>query len=326
MAEKDKSTTEETGLPETETGQYVPITDSIAGTSHPEDSKTHTSVASPYSNPLDKSLSTSIRNTTHTNSPNTMATNTLANLRSCVKEFDPNQTTDVLNLSKRYTSWLDNFEACAQFEEVPAAKMKPAILALGGESFREVCKTLAIATTDTYEQMKEKLERHFTPKKNTSAERFKFFNMRPESTEETHDRWVTRLRLKVGDCEFDKFNDEEAIKLVVMLHTHNATLQRNIISKDLDFAKTIEQARALELTDRELAKIKDSGTVIGANKVGFSGSGRQQGYRRRGASNRHTGNTGNNTCRNCGDRYPYTKDEPCRAANATCHKCHSSST
>ena len=141
------------------------------------------------------------------------------------------------------------------------------MLALGGEKLRELCKTLGVSQADTYAEAKAKLMQHYTPKKNISAERFKFLNMRPETAEETHDHWVNRMRRKVKDCEFDKFNDEEAMKLVIMLYTPNPTLQRQIISKDMDFKKTLEQARALELTDRELARIRESGPQLGANKV-----------------------------------------------------------
>jgi hypothetical protein len=180
-----------------------------------------------------------------------MASNTLANLRACVQEFDTEESGDVQNLARKYQSWLENFEACADFEEVIDNRRKPALLALGGEKLRELIKTLGVTTEDNYEQTKTKLNTHFTPKKNTSAERFKFLNMRPESPEETHDHWVTRMRKKVRECEFDKMDNEEAMKLVIMLHTHNSTLQRQIIAKDMDFKKTMEQARALELTDRD---------------------------------------------------------------------------
>ena len=110
-----------------------------------------------------------------------MATNTLANLRACVNEFDMEQSVDILNMSKRFTSWIENFEACAEFEGVSEGIMRPAVLALGGEKFRELCKTLEVSATDDYAALKDKLKIHYTAKKNTSAERFKFLNMKPES-------------------------------------------------------------------------------------------------------------------------------------------------
>ena len=109
---------------------------------------------------LDQEASHSNENTT-----GKMASNTLGNLRACVSEFDPDQTTDIQNMSKRYVSWLENFEACTQFEEVPNAKMKPALMAIGGEKLRELCKSLGVTAGDSDEEAKAKLETHFTPKK-----------------------------------------------------------------------------------------------------------------------------------------------------------------
>ena len=95
------------------------------------------------------------------------------------------------NLARKLQCWLDNFETCADFEELSDNRRKPALLALGGEKLRELIKTLGGTAQDTYEQTKTALSTHFTPRKHTSAARLKFFNMRPESPEETHDRWIT---------------------------------------------------------------------------------------------------------------------------------------
>jgi hypothetical protein len=241
-----------------------------------------------------------------------MASNTLANLRACVQEFDTEESCDVQNLARKFKSWLENFEACADFEELSDNRRRPALLALGGEKLRELIKTLGATATDTYVQTKTALNTHFTPKKTTSAERFKFLNMRPESPEETHDHWVTRMRKKVRECEFEKMNDEEAMKLVIMLHTHNATLQRQIIAKDMDFKKTIEQACALELTDRELARIKDTGPQINANKVSTYTGGRARKQNNKPKANQ---------CIYCGGEFPHSKQEPCKAKSVNCHSC-----
>ena len=259
------------------------------------DSNTHT---------FEESSHSSTHSNPHTGSR--MAANTLSNLRACVKEFNTEESSDPQCIAKRFESWLENFEACADFEEVPDNKRKPALQTVGGEKLRELLKTLGVVATDDYKTAKDKLVAYYTPKKNTSAERFKFLNMRPESTEESHDHWVTRLRRKVKDCEFNNFNDDEAIKLVIMLFTHNTTLQRQIIAKDMDLTRTMEQARALELTDRELSKIKETGPQLGANKVSVPprSSRRFQGKRR---------DSNNTKCIYCGGPYPHTKEAPCKA-------------
>ena len=54
------------------------------------------------------------------NRPN--MSNTLVNLRACVKEFDPEQSPDLAKVSRKYEDWLENFEACADFEDVAPEK------------------------------------------------------------------------------------------------------------------------------------------------------------------------------------------------------------
>ena len=217
--------------------------------------------------PTGKKISTSSHSSNKILSGSSIVmSNTLANIRSCVAEFDTEQTTDVQNMSRRFSSWLENFEAVCEFEEVTIQKQKPALLAVGGSKLRELVKTLGATAADGYPEVKDILLNHFKVKKNTTAERFKFLNTRPESAEETHDHWVTRLRRKVLDCEFDKLDDNEAIKLVILLHTHNEKLQREILAKDLNYAKTIELARSLELTDREMQNLKQNSP--GKNRKG----------------------------------------------------------
>ena len=232
------------------------------------------------------------------------------NLKSCVSEFDTEQTPDVQNMNRKYTAWIENFEVVCDFEDVPAAKKKAALLAVGGAKLRELCKTLNVTATDDYNSTKTKLETHFKVKKNTTAERFKFLNTKPESSEETHDHWVTRLRQKVSDCEFDKLDDNEAIKLVILLHTNNAKLQREIIARDLNYQNTIELARSLELTDREIGNLKgrethSDPTVLDANKMSL---------RKSAPPARRT----IEVCRYCGEKAPHKE---CKARNATCHNC-----
>lgn len=131
----------------------------------------------------------------------------LANLRSCVQEFqlqDHEETTS--NIHKRWCMWVENLEYCFTFEGLdtvptedgavsPEVKKKAALLALGGHQLRELYNTLEDTGT-TYTEAKRKIEEHFKGSKNLTAERYKFFCMRPLSTQETHDQWVTRLKTK----------------------------------------------------------------------------------------------------------------------------------
>ena len=54
--------------------------------------------------------------------------------------------------------------------------------------------------------------------------------------------------MKGKDCEFGNMTVDEAIKLVVTLHTPSDKLQQDIIAKDMDLKTVIDSARAMELT------------------------------------------------------------------------------
>ena len=71
--------------------------------------------------------------------------------------------------------------------------------------------------------------------------------MKPESSTETHDHWLTRLKTAGVDCEFEKMDLKEAIKLAVTMYT-NPNIQAEIIAHDMSYEKMVEKARAIELT------------------------------------------------------------------------------
>ena len=172
----------------------------------------------------------------------------LAGLKSCVSEFDPDAHHDAgTNQERRWKQWLENLELVMDFEGItdPAegpSKKRAALLALGGAALRELFATLTVADTQ-YSTAKAVLTTHFTAKKNLTAERYKFFCTRPESPEESHDHWVTRLRVKRSDCEVDKMDLESAITLVLTLHTYSEKLQREIIAQDMDLTRALSTAR-----------------------------------------------------------------------------------
>ena len=57
----------------------------------------------------------------------------------------------------------------------------------------------------------------------------------PISDQESHDHCVTRLKTKEKECDYDKMDLNEAIKLVVTLNTPLPKLQTAIIRDDMLF-------------------------------------------------------------------------------------------
>lgn len=97
-------------------------------------------------------------------------------------------------------------------------KKKAVLLAISSQTLCELFSTVTLIA-DFYYAAKTILITHFTSKKNLTAERFKFFCTNAIDSDKTHDHWITRLRAKVNDCKFDRMGDDEAIKLVMTLHT-----------------------------------------------------------------------------------------------------------
>ena len=257
-----------------------------------------------------------------------MATALLSSIKSCVPEFKPEEVTDSgKNLDRRWREWLENFELVLDFEGVTdptegSSKRKAAMLTVGGQSLREVFATLDV-TGDTYQDAKDVLTAYFTPKKNLTAERYRFFCTKPVSPEESHDHWITRLRTKGKDCEFEKMTLDEAIKLVVTLHTPSEKLQRDIIAKDMNLKAVMNNARALELTQREVSFMKQSTlepteTVIHSIAKPQRKANDSPNTSSRQEQTVHRSSDSVEVCKYCGRQTPHKGK--CKARGATCNK------
>ena len=244
--------------------------------------------------------------------------------------------------------WVENLEYCFTFEgidangdgqqaqEVAERKKKAALLALGGQQLRELYNTLE-DNGNTYTAAKNVITNHFKGTKNLTAERYKFFCMRPLSSQETHNQWATRLKTKGKDCEFENMNLKEAIKLVMTLHTPLPKLQTAIIRDDMSYDQMMKLAQSIELANREVSFMKSSsiepGTTssqtpedidlnaIDINKLAkfaeqkgmrLTMRRQQQGIRK------HTRTV--EQCRYCGES-PHNKNNTCKARGATCDSC-----
>ena len=185
----------------------------------------------------------------------------LAGLKACIMEFNPDIQQDAgSNQERRWKLWLENFELVMDFEGVtdPAegpSKNRAALLAVGGSALWELFATLTVADAK-YSTATAALNAHFSAKEILAGERYKFFCTKPTSPEESHDHWATRLRIKGADCKFDKMGLNSAITLVMTLHTHSEKLQREIIAQDMDLNNVLTTARSIELTNREIAFMK----------------------------------------------------------------------
>ena len=207
----------------------------------------------------------------------------------------------------------------------PGRRKIKALLTVDGQAHRKIFGTLTVADY-TYKVAKDALTAHFSPKKNLTADRYRFFCTKPTSPEESHDHWITRLRIKGKDCEFENMNVDEAIKLVVTLHTPSEKLQPEIIAKNMDLKMVTDSARALELTQREVRFMKNTSIDPAAPEINsvseqqFESKGRTTAPFRTDIEEQPARNKSTvKVCRNCGQQRPHRGK--CKAREATCNKC-----
>ena len=253
--------------------------------------------------------------------------NHLANLKACVPEFVPEEFGDVNNIAKQWELWSENFQFCMEFEEIKeeehatTSRKRAAMLAIGGPKLREIFKTLNPAD-NSYTAAKTALDEHFAPHKNLTAERYKFLCNGPESAQESHAQWVTRLRQNVTACEFDKMDGDEAIKLVLTLHTNSPRLQKEIITKNLSLQDTLKSAQMIELAEREIKFLKEK-PPPGARKSELHDINAIRSDHMRDSTRKNASATdatvAKSKCWTCGGDFPHQGS--CPARSGTCNKC-----
>ena len=241
--------------------------------------------------------------------------NHLANLKACIQEFRPEEFGVTGNIANQWNLWLKNFEYCVEFESIKCedgdtSKKKAALMVVGGPRLREIFETLS-PVNESYEEAKRVLSEYFTPQKNLTAERYKFLCTRPESHNETHSQWVTRLKTLVKNCEFNQMNDDEAIKLVITLHTNSEKLQNEIITRNLNLKDTLNRAEMIELAEKEIKFIRNNTHCNENNRQRTMDESDIHAIKKK--------NSSKSQCWNCGGEFPHRNT--CPAKKVTCGNC-----
>ena len=164
---------------------------------------------------------------------------------------------------------------------------------------------------------------------NRTTDHCTFFCTKPISDQESHDHWVTRLKTKGRECDFDKMDLKEAIKLVVTLYTPLPKLQTAIIRDDMSFDNMMKAARAMESAEREAEYMKSNNLehtkaptddTFDLNKL--SKHAERQGMRlipKPKSSSVRPRTKMVELCRYCGDPYPHKGT--CKAKGTTRKNC-----
>ncbi|KAF2893713.1 hypothetical protein ILUMI_12461 [Ignelater luminosus] len=157
------------------------------------------------------------------------------------KALQPMQLTG--NQAENWKRWKQRFEIYAKAtelhkkdEEIRCAQL----LFYLGEDVIPIYNTFVFkdGEKDKIEILKTKFENYFLPKKNITYERYKFFSSR--QGEEVIDTFITDLKNKASQCEFDTLKDDLIKTMLITGMSDEAVREELLQRENITLEKTIE--------------------------------------------------------------------------------------
>ena len=157
----------------------------------------------------------------------------------------------------------------------------------------------------SFDELKELLVSHYSPKPILIAERYKF-HRRNQHESETVAQFVVELKRLALKCEFGTFL-EEALRDRLLCGLKSVQIQKKLLAeRDLTFKKAFETAQSMELANKEDFRHTSVPVDDTVNKVG------------RYASSGHSTEDAV-SCFRCGGKH---SPSGCWARPVQCYKCH----
>ena len=170
------------------------------------------------------------------------------------------------NIEQKWKRWIDEFGLFTAASGVSDGSQKRALLLhLGGPEVRDIFRTLEDAG-NTYDSAVAALNKHFKCKKNIPMARQKFMLCEPQ-TGETIDQYITRLKILVKDCSYERTVDGETdytetnnqVRDKVLMYITNKHLKSKLYNEtDLTLEKVVQIVRSYHDKD---ALVLKSGNV-----------------------------------------------------------------
>ncbi|XP_075162811.1 uncharacterized protein LOC142235442 [Haematobia irritans] len=115
-----------------------------------------------------------------------------------------------------------------------------------------------IESNFTYDQIIQRLESHFKPKKNVIMECFKFFK-KEKSPSETISDYIVELKQLSVDCEFGSFLDK-ALLIKFVWGLCNEGIQNRLLNDNslTTFDKACDLALSLDMTQSQVEMMKNN--------------------------------------------------------------------
>ncbi|CAC5383107.1 unnamed protein product [Mytilus coruscus] len=240
---------------------------------------------------------------------------------SGIQNFD---ISDSAGLSARWKRWLRAFQLFAAGKGVTDVDKKYALLLhTAGMNVQDIFFTLPEGAGEgAYEKAVSALDAYFTPLSNAPYERSIFRSM-IQSSSETIEQYITRLRQRADTCDFGNQNAiDERIRDQIIDKCLSHHLRRKLLEKGrtLTLANVRSIAKAMEDSERQAKSIEGQGQV---NMI--QSKGKQYGKNSFNSGNKSF-NSGNKstctaTCYSCGREGHIRTDPSCPARGKKCRKC-----
>ncbi|UYV84073.1 K02A2.6-like [Cordylochernes scorpioides] len=175
------------------------------------------------------------------------------------------------NDPNKWPKWRKKFEnyiIASDFDSKTIQQQRAILLHIIGDSALEIYNTFGFeenSQSPTIKDIIDKYDQYFSPFKNTIYKRYIFFTCE-QKLNQTFDDFVTEIKSKAEDCEFENIKDS-LIRDRIVLGCRDTTLREKYLQNpDLTLSLAINQGQAAEASQKQLRNIeKDSIDAIRKN-------------------------------------------------------------
>ncbi|XP_065190696.1 uncharacterized protein K02A2.6-like [Sycon ciliatum] len=235
---------------------------------------------------------------------------------STVKSLNPFDLEPPESVGPRWEKWLarfDNYLIAANITE--DERQRAQLLHGGGEDVFDVYLTFDSSSITSYDDLKDALTAHFSPKRNREYEVY-LFRREKQSQSETLDSYVTRLRRLGKHCQFADMDTE--LKSQVVQHCVSSKVrEKAFMESSMSLADLLTYARSVEVTMSSVA------AMAGASSFSKPEHPQVHKVERRHPSSRDQPSPSSKAvrkCSGCGGKWHDNRSD-CPAWGKTCKSC-----